>query len=32
MYDSFSNGSVYYGRTLAIVFGLMALAMLLNLL
>jgi hypothetical protein len=31
MHDSFSEGGVFYGRTLAIVGGIMALAVLLNL-
>ncbi len=31
MYDSFSEGSVYYGRTIALVGVVMALAILLNL-
>jgi hypothetical protein len=32
MYDSFSSGGVFYGRTLAVVAGVLALAILLNLL
>jgi hypothetical protein len=32
MYDSFSSGGVFYGRTLAIVGGILVLAILLNLL
>jgi hypothetical protein len=31
MYDSFSDGAVYYGRTFAVVVVVMALAILLNL-
>jgi hypothetical protein len=31
MHDSFSAGGVFYGRTLAVVAGVMALAILLNL-
>ena len=31
MHDSFSAGGVYYGRTLAVIAGIMALAVLLNL-
>ncbi len=32
MYDSFSSGGVFYGRTLAIVGGILVLAVLLNIL
>ena len=32
MYDSFSSGGVFYGRTLAIVVGVIVLAVLLNIL